>query len=791
LVSEISRERFDLSFTITLVAFLISDDPVSRWFQEYTRRAEVKVDEILAAQEIDPTRLDEMAGRELTEELLKRGPTVTASARSIFTEAAELMREVSGAEEPALLDVRHVMGAYIYRPKGHESQLRSWSFEPEGWSNAFLTQIQALFPDEFDPWLKVHLSTFGSEPRLEEIVTGGLSTHIARDRWTVDDALGYDAYAYAIARFITHPETQSPLTISIQAPWGGGKTSLMRMIQRYLDPMGLRSYEERATPSSDEGQTSEKPTVRVVRDELRRLIRKEEPRFEISGEERQGMQRLTIWFNVWKYESTEQVWAGLADAIVRQFAQRLGPIEREKFWLHLHLQRLDADKIRRTIYERIATFWWRRTYPWLLGSAATLAGSAALAITGGASDKVLLQNAGFGGMVLSALVAVLQAVAQYRGVNEEPADISLSEYVHVPDYSTELGFVHHVEADLQRVFEVIPDEFSPIVVFVDDLDRCSPDKVADVVEALNLFLAGEFRNCIFVLGMDPDMVAAALEEAHSKVIAKLPEDVASTPIGWRFMDKFVQLPFVIPPAERPDLENYARSLLSERLREREFLGAVRAAADEASPTLDDPAQIQQAAQDLALKHQLDDDQQRELGRILAQQASYRIMDRGIASFSDQDTEIRQIVLQTAREFPHNPRELKRFFNVFRFLFFLRWAREGRGRPSPSPQQLRRWIILSMKWPEVVRWLRRSYSGREGETPPGVVVSPTASRLRQLEDIGARGQNLKGWQEEITNTFQLQVEKTPWIADEDLMKFFRREGGLAPERLSDAAGMGLW
>jgi predicted AAA+ superfamily ATPase len=63
----------------------------------------------------------------------------------------------------------------------------------------------------------------------------GPSTHLAADKWTSKDSLGFEVYAHAIARFLTHYQTQPPLCISIQAPWGGGKTSLMRMIQRELD----------------------------------------------------------------------------------------------------------------------------------------------------------------------------------------------------------------------------------------------------------------------------------------------------------------------------------------------------------------------------------------------------------------------------------------------------------------------------------------------------------------------------------------------------------------------------
>src|SRR6202011_1117451 len=66
-----------------------------------------------------------------------------------------------------------------------------------------------------------------------------------------------------------------------------------------------------------------------------------------------GQRRVTVWFNAWKYESTAQVWAGLADCIVQEIGGRLGPVERELFWVKLQFRRLDARKIRHRIHEEI------------------------------------------------------------------------------------------------------------------------------------------------------------------------------------------------------------------------------------------------------------------------------------------------------------------------------------------------------------------------------------------------------------------------------------------------------
>jgi hypothetical protein len=84
----------------------------------------------------------------------------------------------------------------------------------------------------------------------------------------------------------------------------------------------------------------------------------------------------------------------------------------------------------------------------------------------------------------------------------EPARINLSDFVDVPDYNADLGFVHQVTQDLRNALDILPkikdedgqEHPAPLVLFIDDLDRCSPAKVAEVFEAINLFIGGEFPN---------------------------------------------------------------------------------------------------------------------------------------------------------------------------------------------------------------------------------------------------------------------------------------------------------
>jgi hypothetical protein len=44
-------------------------------------------------------------------------------------------------------------------------------------------------------------------------------------------------------------------------------------------------------------------------------------------------------------------------------------------------------------------------------------------------------------------------------------------------------------------------------------------------------------------------------------------------------------------------------------------------------------------------------------------------------------------------------ELKRFTNLYRFYYFFILARESKGQAVPIEDQLKRWIILMLKWPD--------------------------------------------------------------------------------------------
>ncbi|MEU4833961.1 P-loop NTPase fold protein [Streptosporangium sp. NPDC023615] len=401
---------------------------------------------------------------------------------------------------------------------------------------------------------------------------------LTADRWTTEDQLGHRVYAEAIAAFVRHPETRPPLTIGLKGPWGTGKTSLMRMIQDILDPGAAG---DAAVPIHLPGSRAERALTNA--EVLARAGRRGR---ENAGQAepdplplRPADWRPTVWFNPWMYQSGEQVWAGLAHEIISQVTRRLPRAERERFWLELNLSRIDREAVRRRAYRLAMT----RLAPVALGLVATLVVTGALLAATALLPAfgTLLGNAAAAvGATGSAVVVGVGALRlarffgeaadnAFRGLVTQPdllgsgglADSATGEAVTVPGYRSRTGFLHLVQTDMRQVLDLVATSERPLVVFVDDLDRCSPGTVAQVIEAINLFLAGEFPNCVFVLAMEPEVVVAHIEAAYPELAGTLP-GTGRSGLGWRFLEKIVQLPLSVPLLDDADrLPAFVRALL--------------------------------------------------------------------------------------------------------------------------------------------------------------------------------------------------------------------------------------
>ena len=102
-----------------------------------------------------------------------------------------------------------------------------------------------------------------------------------------------------------------------------------------------------------------------------------------------------------------------------------------------------------------------------------------------------------------------------------------------------------------------------LVVFVDELDRCTPETILDVIEAIRLFLFA--KGTSFVIGADQRLIEYAIRTKYKEVVGN------NLDIGKEYMEKVIQYPVNIPALDENEVEQYISCLLLEKeLNEDEF-----------------------------------------------------------------------------------------------------------------------------------------------------------------------------------------------------------------------------
>ena len=269
------------------------------------------------------------------------------------------------------------------------------------------------------------------------------------------DLLGFDVYASALASIVLKPETAPPLVVGIYGPWGSGKSTFLRLVERQLT--------DRAGSA---------PT---------RLI--------------------TVRYNAWEYADAPKLWAGLVAQIAKQLDADLG------FWRRLLYV---AQHHGRRLFKAAAV----GLLPVLLGVLGLL-----LNVVQGALSDTVAWLAVLGGGVLTLLQtyrvqreAVSSSVVSLAGrYNTQPVDGVLKS---VQD-ELEKALTASTDGTETRILSGVRSKNLKIVVFIDELDRCPLEQIVNVLEAIKLVLARDIF--IVFLAIDTRVAAEAIRLRYPDV----------------------------------------------------------------------------------------------------------------------------------------------------------------------------------------------------------------------------------------------------------------------------------
>ncbi len=98
-------------------------------------------------------------------------------------------------------------------------------------------------------------------------------------------------------------------------------------------------------------------------------------------------------------------------------------------------------------------------------------------------------------------------------------------------------------------------EADRLIIFIDDLDRCTHEQTLKLLEALKLYLNHE--TCVYVIGVDPEAIKASIEHHY--------RDSAVAIKGEDYLDKIIQIPFRLPGVAKEEKNKYVVKLLGREL----------------------------------------------------------------------------------------------------------------------------------------------------------------------------------------------------------------------------------
>lgn len=486
-----------------------------------------------------------------------------------------------------------------------------------------------------------------SDPRTRRIIQSRLisTTSVAADGEAEKLTPTARNCMLALREFLVSDETLPPLTVAVEAPWGGGKSSLMRHLQDAL------------TNDSD-ATTKQRPY-------------KEEP-------------IPTVWFNPWKHEAGKTLWAAFAVAFERQLAGRLIWPWRVCVRRGLAFRRLtfgDWFMLAARLLVWLGVGWvlyWLWQHPDLVKQSGEKDAPKADVV------MLLLQGAPWIGFPL----LLWQLISTWNKEFGSPLKLDVSRLLTHNDHADQVDDLHRFHEDFRRLMRAyIPKRKNgkpgKAVVFIDDLDRCEAPKAAELLQSLHQMLNVQERSrtdgdknapgVICVLGMDREKVAAAVAAKHEKLLPLLKEpDPKSGKVsradamvfGHEFLEKFIQLTLHLPAMQGNDLNEYLQSItgakqITQTNKAESKTEPLPPAA--ASPAVSGTEKVMAPVTSDAKIQEVRERQERKETVERIERVSEDLGDGSLAL---------QCAKYVAAALENNPRKLKQFVNLFRLRLYL-------------------------------------------------------------------------------------------------------------------------
>jgi len=363
-----------------------------------------------------------------------------------------------------------------------------------------------------------------------------------------------------------------------------------------------------------------------------------------------------IHFNAWRNQHVDPPWWGLLDRIIRKGIEgtpNSKGLRRKSYWYRIE----EGD--RRSVFLTLASILV------LLVLALVLGGDAMKSI---ASMLALVSTVA---VLLSKLMPGFAASAHiFRRLSSDPME-KIRSYYH----------------------KMIDAFDRPVIVFIDDLDRCKSSYVIELLESLHTLYSNP--KVFFVVAADRNWISACFEEGYETFNGKIAQ--VEQPTGYRFLEKLFQLSLALPPIS-PDLKaRYMDEITS---------GGKSKSADPVVSFDEAYAAVEKEIQDVSSESELNDYMRSEPKTDMHKQAMIAAAVIKAAKTESFTTSNRHRLTRFVDLMDANPRSMKLIVNAFGVYVNLTRVSGVLDMDEAFLDQVALWTILEIRFPRVAEYLAR-------------------------------------------------------------------------------------
>lgn len=256
---------------------------------------------------------------------------------------------------------------------------------------------------------------------------------------------------------------------------------------------------------------------------------------ELIGDGEDGFKdgTLVLYFNGWVFEGYDDAKAALLESIIEKFAK------------HKKL----GSKVKDETIKLLKSVKWMRLMG--LGFKKIAVPAATAYLTGGVSLIPYLLNE----------FSQIEPTELANKLKGDEAENFLSSIIKKNE-EDEITMVREFRDDFKKMLD--KSKIEKLVVIIDDLDRCTPDRLIENLEAIKLFL--NVDKTAFVIGADPRIVRHAIELRYKTDGIENSSDVESRNerIVSDYLEKLIQIPYYLPKLTDNEVETYLSLLFCQK-----------------------------------------------------------------------------------------------------------------------------------------------------------------------------------------------------------------------------------